>query len=82
MKKKKINQTASEMKEKGKRIQTEAEAWGRKVQEGALQEAARREGAPRLGGLEAQLKRLSEQVTRQAQEKYKQITDTHKESDS
>lgn len=67
-------------KEKEKRIQTEVEAWGWKVQEGALQEAARREGAPALGSLEIQLKRLSEQVTRQAQKKYKQIVDTQKSS--
>jgi hypothetical protein len=33
-----------------------------------------------LGSIEIQLKRVSEQVTHQAQEKYKQIADTHKES--
>jgi hypothetical protein len=67
-------------KEKEKRIQTAVEAWGWKVQEGALQEAARREGAPALSSLEIQLKRLSEQVTRQAQKKYKQIVETQKSS--
>jgi hypothetical protein len=60
--------------------QTEVERWGWKVQEWALQEAARRGGPPALGSIEIQLKRISEQVTRQAQEKYQRTADTRKES--
>jgi hypothetical protein len=60
--------------------QTEVERWGWKVQEWALQEAARRGGPPALGSIEIQLKRISEQVTRQAQEKYQRTAETRKES--
>jgi hypothetical protein len=73
-----VPRTATEEKEKEN--QTGVEAWGWKVQEGALQEAARRGGPPALGSIEVQLKRVSEQVTQQAQEKYKRTADTRKES--
>jgi hypothetical protein len=73
-----VPRTATEEREKEN--QTEVERWGWKVQEGALQEATRRGGPPALGSIEAQLKRISEQVTRQAQEKYKRTADTRKES--
>ena len=73
-----VPRTATEEREK--QIQTDVEAWGWKVQEDALQEAARREGPPALGSIEVQLKRVSEQVTRQAQEKYKRTADMRKES--
>jgi hypothetical protein len=63
-----------------KENQTGLEAWGWKVQEDALQEAARRGGPPALGSIEVQLKRVSEQVTQQAQEKYKRTADTRRES--
>ncbi len=75
-----VPRTATEEREK--QIQTDVEAWGWKVQEDALQEAARREGPPALGSIEVQLKRISEQVTRQAQEKYKRTADMRKESAS
>jgi len=73
-----VPRTATEEREK--QIQTDIEAWRWKVQEDALQEAARREGPPALGSIEVQLKRVSEQVTRQAQEKYKQTADTRKDN--
>jgi hypothetical protein len=73
-----VPRTATEEKEKEN--QTGVEAWGWKVQEGALQEAARRGGPPALGSIEVQLKRVSEQVTQQAQEKYKRTADMRKES--
>ena len=66
--------------EREKENQTGVEAWRWKVQEGALQEAARRGGPPALGSIEVQLKRVSEQVTQQAQEKYKRTADMRKES--
>jgi hypothetical protein len=78
------NQTDAEKRPPGPvtRTETEERHWEWKVQEDALQEAARREGPPALGSIEIQLKRVSEQVTRQAQEKYNQAADTHKESAS
>lgn len=73
-----VPRTETEGREK--EIQTKVEEWEWKVQEDALQEAARRGGSLALGSIEIQLKRVSEQVTHQAQEKYKQTTDTYKES--
>jgi hypothetical protein len=73
-----VPHTATEEREK--QIQTDVEAWGWKVQEDALQEAARREGPPALGSIEVLLKRVSDQVTQQAQEKYKRAADMRKES--
>jgi hypothetical protein len=68
------NQTDAEKRPPGPvtRTETEERHWEWKVQEDALQEAARREGPPALGSIEIQPKRVSEQVTRQAQEKYNQ----------
>jgi hypothetical protein len=70
----------TETEEREKQIQTDVEAWGWKVQEDALQEAARREGPPALGSIEVLLKRVSDQVTQQAQEKYQRAADMRKES--
>jgi hypothetical protein len=78
------NQTDAEKRSPAPVTHTEIEEryWDWKVQEDALQEAARREGPPALGSIEIQLKRVSEQVTRQAQEKYNQAAERHKESAS
>jgi hypothetical protein len=65
--------------EREKHIQTHLEAWRWKVQEDALQEAVRRDGPLARGGLEAQLKRISEHVTQQAQEQYQRTVERHKE---
>jgi hypothetical protein len=73
-----VSHTATEEREK--QIQTDIEAWGWKVQEDALQEAAQGGGPPALGSIEVQLKRVSEQVTQQAQEKYKRTAERRKES--
>jgi hypothetical protein len=73
-----VPRTATEEMEKEN--QSGVEAWGWKVLEGALQEAARRGGPPALVSIEVQLKRVSEQVTQQAQEKYKRTADMRKES--
>ena len=50
-------------------IQTESVIWTWRVHEVALQEASHREGQLIIGSKETQLKQVSEEVTRKAQEK-------------
>ncbi len=45
------------------------EVWEQSVQQDALHEASHRDGAMTFGGIEIYLKRISEQITRAAQEK-------------
>ena len=60
-----------ETREREKKLQTELELWCQQVKKEALLEACRGTGVVTLGGVEAQLKRVSEQVTHEAQEKLK-----------
>jgi hypothetical protein len=60
-----------ETREREKKIQTELELWALQVKKDAQSEASRGKGAVVFGSAEAQLRRLSEQVTREAQEKRK-----------
>ena len=62
-----------QMEEKQKQVQTEIEEWKWSTQQHARHEAGKRQGPLALGNIEAQLKRLSEQVTRTAQEKQEYI---------
>jgi hypothetical protein len=57
--------------EREKKLQTELELWRQQVKKEAQLEASRGKGSLTLGGIEAQLRRISEQVTREAQEKQK-----------
>jgi hypothetical protein len=50
-------------------VQTESMIWTWRVHEVALQEASHREGQLMIGSKETQLKLVSEEVTRKAQEK-------------
>jgi|GEM_PF-2283488 len=50
-------------------VQTESMIWTWRVHEVALQEASHREGQLAIGSKETQLKQVSEEVTRKAQEK-------------
>ncbi len=58
-----------EIKEKDEKAQTEIWVW--KVHEVALHEANQREGPLMFGGIEPLLKKVSEEVTRKAQEQYR-----------
>jgi hypothetical protein len=60
-----------ETSEREKKFQTELELWGQQVKWEAQLEACRGTGVLVFGGIEAQLRRVSEQVTREAQEKQK-----------
>ncbi len=55
-------------REREQKLQTEFELWEQQVKKEAQLEAGRGQGALALGGIEALLKRISEQVTREAQE--------------
>lgn len=57
--------------EREQKIQTELELWGQQVKMDAQSVASRGKGALALGGIEALLRKISEQVTREAQEKLK-----------
>lgn len=59
----------SESKEEDGNVQTERVIWTWKVHEVALHEASHREGLLMIGSQETLLKRVSEEVTRKAQEK-------------
>jgi hypothetical protein len=50
-------------------VQTESVIWTWRVHEVALQSASHREGQLKIGSKETQLKQVSEEVTRKAQEK-------------
>lgn len=50
-------------------VQTESVIWTWRVHEVALHEASHREGQLMIGSRETQLKQVSEEVTRKAQEK-------------
>jgi hypothetical protein len=54
--------------------QVEFEIWEQHVRRDARSEAAKKGGPLALGSIEAQLKRISEEVTRRAQEKNKRDT--------
>jgi hypothetical protein len=60
-----------ETREREKKMQTELELWQQQVKKEAKLEAGRGTGSLVFGGVEAQLRRVSEQVTREAQEKQK-----------
>ncbi|HEY4387723.1 MAG TPA: hypothetical protein VGN34_24995 [Ktedonobacteraceae bacterium] len=52
-----------------KKAQSEVGAWEQQVQEDALREAGSKEGPLHMRSIEAQLRQLSDQVTREAQER-------------
>ena len=58
-----------EIEEKDEKAKTEIWVW--KVHEVALHEANQREGPLMFGGIEPLLKKVSEEVTRKAQEEYR-----------
>ena len=58
-----------EIEERDGKAQTETEIWVWKVHEVALHEASQREELLMFGSKEALLKKVSEEVTRKAQEK-------------
>jgi hypothetical protein len=68
--------TRSKIKDEARneKKQAEVEIWARSVQQEALGEAGKKVGTLTLGDLEAQLKKVSEQVTREAQEKQERQT--------
>jgi hypothetical protein len=55
--------------DEGGNVPTENVFWTWRVHEVALQEASHREGQLKLGSKESQLKQVSEEMTRKAQEK-------------
>jgi hypothetical protein len=61
--------TLIESEEKDWKAQTESGIWTWKIHEFALHEAGQREGPLSLGNREVLLKKVSEEVTRKAQEK-------------
>jgi hypothetical protein len=62
------------MKEEVKRAQTEFEIWEQQVRQDARYEAGKKGGPLVLGGTEAQLRKISEDITREAQEKNKGLS--------
>jgi hypothetical protein len=61
-------QTA-QIEEEDRKAQTEIEKWAWEVHEVALHNASQREGLPAFGSIELLLRKISEEFTRQAQEK-------------
>jgi hypothetical protein len=61
-------QTA-QIEEEDRKAQTEIEKWAWEVHEVALHNASQREGLPAFGSIELLLRKISEEITRQAQEK-------------
>lgn len=64
-----LETTLIESEARDGKIQTERVLWTWKVHEVALHEASQREGMLIIGGNEPLLKKVSEEVTRKAQEK-------------
>jgi hypothetical protein len=62
-------QKSPERTQKDKKVQTEIEVWEQHVQQDALVEARTKQKALALGDIEAQLRKVSEEVTRAAQER-------------
>ena len=62
---------SAETREREQKYQTELEMWRQQVKMEAQQEAGRGKGSLALGGIEALLRKISEQVTREAQERRK-----------
>lgn len=62
-----------QIEDEEKKVQTEIEEEKWSIQQGAKLEARKRQSPLIVGSAEAQMKRLSEEVTRQAQEKLEQI---------
>lgn len=60
-----------EIREREKKLQTELELWCQQVKMEAKLEASRGTRVLIFGGIEAQLRRVSEQVTHEAQERQK-----------
>ena len=58
-----------ETREREQKVQTELDLWRQQVKTEAKQEAGRGKGTLSLGGIEALLKRVSEEVTIEAQER-------------
>ena len=67
----------SETQENEKGQQTELELWEQKVKKEALSEACKRKNCVAFGGIEAQMRRISEQVTHDAQERRKHAQGRH-----
>ena len=55
--------------ERERKLRMKLELWGEQVKKEAQLEASRGTGVLTFGGVEAQLRKVSEQVTREAQEK-------------
>jgi hypothetical protein len=72
----KRRQESTERTQKDKKVQTEIEVWEQHVQQDALAEARTKEKTLTLGDTEAQLRKVSEEVTRAAQEKRNQTLRT------
>ena len=64
-----LETTLIESEDEGGNVQSESVFWTWRVHEVALQEASHREGLLKLGNKETQLKQVSEEMTRKAQEK-------------
>ena len=69
----KRRQEYTDRTQKDKKVQTEIEVWEQHVHQDALAEVRTKEKTLRLGDIEAQLRKVSEEVTRAAQEKHNQI---------
>lgn len=60
---------SAETREKEQKFQTELDLWRQNVKKDAQLEAGRGKGSLSLGGIEALLKRISEEVTIEAQKR-------------
>lgn len=60
---------AAQIEEEYRKAQTEIEKWAWEVHEIALHNASQMEGLPAFGSIEPLLRKISEEITRQAQEK-------------
>ena len=64
---------SAETRERERKLQTELVLWEQQVKKEAQLEACRGKGTLAFGGVESQLRRISEQVTHEAQEKKRSI---------
>jgi hypothetical protein len=71
-----------EVYEREKQIQAEIQEWAWQVHEAALHDASQKGSPVKMGNNETLLKQVSEEVTRQAQEKLKQSVAIAKRSQS
>jgi len=62
---------SAETREREQKIQAEFDLWRQQVKQEAKHEVGRGKGSLSLGGIEALLKRISEEVTIEAQERRK-----------